>query len=504
MDKATGSPLRQASVPSDEVEVRPSRAAFLRSLLLDGAKLAIPGFYLPLRTLIEHYGYVTRDYRLLVLALGTTGLTVLSAVGAQRMGLSRASSVNVGVVIGLTLAFGGRLAVALPGSTWAVLVLLATGVALIIKLSRFRLIDYVVTWLTLVLWLWIGLTLIQTWISADELILSTADPAVVDLDEPEGDVVVVILDEYPNADIIARTLDLDMDGFVASMVDSGFHVDASLPASYAFTEFAIPAFLMLDLPALAGDVLSESSRRELQAVSGGRNAMFEAFEREGYRTTVVESGWSGLRCMENVDRCVVRSWYDEVTASVLESSLIGGLLADRLGSPFTLGSERVMAWIRNELPAVGRDEQDDLVIVHVMLPHTPIAFNASCAKGDPSPDLAVDGLAAQVLCANEVIELVSAATQDGLVTVVMGDHGSKLLGQTQLPPDHWTKEMIAERMRTLVAVRGLADCDEPLPRSTANVSVHLMRCLGADIAYLPDVAYATSVHGDPLVDVYPP
>lgn len=87
---------------------------------------------------------------------------------------------------------------------------------------------------------------------------------------------------------------------------------------------------------------------------------------------------------------------------------------------------------------------------------------------------------------------------------MMGDHGSSVLGQLELPPQQWTEAMVSERMRTMVAVRGISDCEEPPARSSVNVGIRFIRCLGGDISYVEDVALATSVRGEPLLDTYPP
>ena len=466
--------------------------------------IAVPAAYVPLVTLAEHYGFVTRDYRLLIIAV-TTAMAGYGIVhGLAYLGVAFDEAVDLVVVLLSGVALGRSLTRVLPGGVPGTVAALGAFLGALHVVRKHKIVHVAISWWVLFLGLGIVVAFGQAMINERTGISQTVSAEVGTLDAAEGDVVIVVFDEYPSIEFQDAQL-----GGLGSAVSSelnryGFDVQGAMPVSYSFTEYVLPAFFMLDLPLREGDRLTETGRSELIGALGGRNPIVRAFKAAGYRVTMIESGWSGLRCMEQVDLCVVRSWYDEVTSSVVGRSLLAPLAESTFGHPFTHGTQRSVAWLEDELPLLLADTQKDFVFVHVMLPHTPLSFGPDCETRASSDQADVLALVEQVKCANAVVAHVAAITDQAQVVVIMGDHGSKSQGQVYRPPQEWTQDMVRERMQTLVATRGLDECPEPPAGSSVNVAVRLTRCLGGDVPYVDDVSLITSVRGEPLVNRYSP
>lgn len=453
--------------------------------------------YVPIALLSDHPGYITRGYRLLFLAALLTILGLILTQIADHWLKPETSTRVVGLGLLILLAGGdagrantGRLVVA--GA-----VILAIG-ALLVRLEDSRFVSAVFWWLTGFLWLSMVIPYLLVAISDGGSHIADDQSQQVALDPGAGDVIIVMFDEFPGGSFAMSSLGVDMEAAEQNLSARGFETFRDVRVNYAITELALPSFFMMELPMGANQALSEGDRNALLGALGGRNAMVRAFDDAGYRVTMVESGWSGLRCMEIVDRCEVRSWYDEVGWSVARRSVFNGLVASAFGDPFTVGVDRSLTWLEADLPSVAADETPDLVIVHLMLPHTPIAFNAACGH-DPSA-----GLADQVACSNRIMLEIAEGTSNAGAVLMFGDHGTKTLGQLDLPADTWTQEMVDERMTTFAAVRWPAECGEAGPISVTNLAVRLVRCMGAtSVRYAADTSFATSLESEPLVEVFP-
>lgn len=460
----------------------------------DYATLISPGLFLPLSALISHWGYISRDYRLALWAVAVS----LAIVGLSRLLILRFrlrwASVEVLSLIATGLFLGGRVSHRVPGGTLTVVALMLVAVAVVVRLRDSTWPRLIIRWFCLMLWLWLGLALFQAVVYLGPGIeLGDAAPRIEDAG---GDVVIVFFDEFPNA-VTASSHGVGMEAHIEKLERMGFDVEPNIKATYAFTEMAIPSFFGLDLPLSAGEALSERKRAALLGSVGGENPFVDAFRRLGYRYTLIESGWAGLRCKEAVDVCEVRPVYDEAVYWVLSGTLAAG--AD-LRHPFTVGAHHGMMWIERHLGTLIDDDHRDLIVVHLLVPHGPFAFDAQCQPA-AHRTLRAD-FQSQTECANKMMQQVAQITQDAAVVVLTGDHGSNLANQTALHPTDWTAEMTTERMRTFAAVRGIGSCQEPPSSSVTNIAVRLIRCLGGrEVGYVEDIQLATSVRGEPLVQV---
>lgn len=463
-----------------------------RSLLLGAA-----AFYVPLSMLGSHPGFLTRDYRLF--AIGAAAMMVgWTLVRVLDHWFHPAKATDLAFVVMLVLAIGGRSAG--PTTPWTITAVLVTVIVLVLVVriqTSFASVAFL--WLGVTLWLWAlaGLTMaaIGSWSRGEPV-----TPVEATINPPDGDVVVAIFDEYPGATFAAESLGVDMSSLQGSLARSGFEVLGDIRANYAWTELALPSFFLLELPVAEGDSASEETRPEFLGAIGGDSPFVAAFKRAGFSVTLVESGWSGLRCMEMVDTCVVRSWFDEVTWSLARRSILNGMVASALGDPFALGVERTIDWMRSELPGLMSNGRDDLVILHLMVPHTPVIFDSDCTR---VAGARVD-VADQIGCANNLMLEMADTTGAAGVVLFVGDHGTKTLDQSSVVASEWTADMVDERMVTFAAIKGLAGCTETRPQSVTNLSIWIVRCLGADEPrYVPDISLGTSLQGEPLVELRP-
>ena len=469
-----------------------------RRLLLLGAA----SFYAPLTLLSEYWVVITRGYRLVGVGFVILGVSWLAAGLLSRYALPSRTSTNVVTLATVYLTLGGRLSRSLLGGHLMLIGLLVLSIAAIVRLRNLKAADLVVTWLALTLLLGIGAAGLMAVASYKPSPVKPSADSEIEVDADLGDVAIVIFDEYPSAQT-AHERGVDIAGHVTGLRREGFEVYPELAANYAFTEMSLPAFFLLDLPLTEGDSLSEADRHGLYALIGGESPFMRAFVRSGYKATVVESGWSGLRCMGIIHECVPRSIYDEVLATLINDSSLATRASSLLGSAFVHGTKRNLHWIEQHLSSLGDNNRRDIVIVHLMLPHWPIVFDPTCVVVEELKVDDVDRWADQVACANQTMAEVSSATQDFGLTVFMGDHGSQTQGQVDLAPEAWNPSMVRERMNTLAAVRGLDRCTEPAATSLTDLAVRIINCVSttAMIERVPANSYVTSTRGEPLIAV---
>jgi hypothetical protein len=463
----------------------------LRSLILGAT-----AFYVPLTLLADHPGYITRDYRLIAVGFALFGLNLAIAFVLDRW-LRTETSTNLVFVVSMAIAVGGRTAGPTLAWTMTAIAVFSVMVVLVVRLRHSPMLN---TWFAFFAG---GLWLLAIFRLLAAIIQSADSDSIVAWEEVGlhplgGDVVVVIFDEYPS-ETFAQGLGVEMWRLRDELAGRQFDVLGDIRANYAWSEFALPSFFMMALPKGAGDLVTEQARSEFLGALGGANPFVEAFQNVGFEVTLVESGWSGLRCMTVIDNCVVRSWYDEVTWSVARRSILNGVVASLAGDPFTLGVERNIAWMKTTLPSLSANGKLDLVIVHLLLPHTPVAFDSACDRID-----GIGQMRDQIQCANMLMVEVAEAASEAAIVVFFGDHGTKTMNQGSVPAGEWSQEMIDERMVTFAATRGLDGCSEPPAGSITNLSIRIVRCLGSSTpAYVEDTSFGSSLDGESLVEMKP-
>lgn len=295
-------------------------------------------------------------------------------------------------------------------------------------------------------------------------------PAALPLAETSdgsGDILLLVLDEYPMAEVAEAWFGHDMSPLLALLRDEGFETPRVSWSHNTYTSVAVPA--MLDLiqvvdPTSVGDW--DHLKKNYETIRGA-NFTVQALKSAGFRQIHVESGWNGDDCGAP-DECLRTSWLDEATWLLLEPSLFHPLIEDRFGSWIAWTS---MTTVENLLETDAfRNNTRDFVYAHLLLPHTPEVVDEECKVLDPRDRLPQhDGISPQLTCVDALVAQVLETIPADTTVVITGDHGTATRGQHHRNPSDWDDDDIAERLGTFLAYRLPDGCPEPnLP---TNVSV---------------------------------
>lgn len=322
------------------------------------------------------------------------------------------------------------------------------------------------------------------------------------------DIYVVVFDGYPGS--LALAQDEIGDGEVdlhAELNSRGFQVPTSW-TSYWTTTLAIPSLLEMGYPVTSGDPTSLESIDRLQKSIGGDNETRRVLEENGYRTHMVEAGWSGGSCGSGFDQCEPSPMLDDVMFLTTYRTAARPILGLSAG-PFAVGTLAAFDWLIENGPSLSTNASPDFVFTHVVAPHAPYVLQGDCSRtGDErtvtagfvdeeSTVSSGEGLEAQMDCVESLmVDFVDRLQEDDVV-VLVSDHGSASRGQLDESNAPWTQEAIVERMNNLVAARLPDSCRVADPVMLPNVMRHVFSCFSSqELAPLPERMWV-----NPMVEI---
>jgi hypothetical protein len=309
----------------------------------------------------------------------------------------------------------------------------------------------------------------------------------------DRDVVVLVADAYPSAEVLSEFYDYDNSGFIESIRSMGFTA-GDIHANYSLTTLSVPSVLQMDYVAGANDILTDSDTNALFEVLGGENVFATTLVDSGYRYIFVESGWLGTQCGASVDICVTPPWPGETFFDIGFRTILRDLPGFVTGTQFNRGAQNAIHWLESELPVYLHNGEKDYIYVHILVPHPPLFFKSDCSverRADmggfaiTGPDVIGAGNDArraayleQVECVNSVVlNTASRVVDASAVLVFFGDHGPDGTEQLYSHGDVWTEAQIAERFGTFSAV-SVPDCPVEHPLSLVDLLPPVMECLG--------------------------
>lgn len=332
------------------------------------------------------------------------------------------------------------------------------------------------------------------------------------------DVVLLILDGYVRADVLADQFDHDNGPFLDGLRSLGFQIADEAQANYSFTYAALSAMFDQDYVYDLGPVVVEEHAAARNALSGNP-VMFDRFRAAGYEIAFTENAWQGSHCGAAVDICIRDGFMQTVLWDASQTTILAPVVKNFQANPFnTVSMEHL-----ESLPSYIADDRIDgvprLIVAHVILPHPPFLRDAECnyvtssvrrAFTTPSEELIAnrrDYYTEQMTCTNEKVLATLGeilAERPDTIVMITGDHGS---GSTQLAnadSSEWSDEGIAERMSILSAYR-VPGCENNLYSTITpvNGSRLISACaIGDDANLLPDNSWWVPATGrGSVVDV---
>ncbi|MGH8945991.1 MAG: sulfatase-like hydrolase/transferase [Acidimicrobiia bacterium] len=312
------------------------------------------------------------------------------------------------------------------------------------------------------------------------------------------DIFLVILDGYAGRVSARRDQGIHDPQWWSSLAELGFQNPSSAWSSYPSTTGSVTSLLEMSYILHSGPGISSATQMALYETIAGDNALVRTLRSAGYRTTMVESGWSGSSCGPLVDHCVSSPLLDEATFWVLSQTILWPAVEEHFGYSFTAGARGVMAWMLENGKRIASDAKPDLVFAHVVAPHPPFFLSADCSLAySPKRSGVTFARARDDLAEREVAYLEQTSCVDGFMTelartlpptsaiVFTADHGTDRRNQIVQPPEDWDQSELSERFNVLLSVR-IPGCDVGEVVLLPNLFRRVLSCLATDkLADLP-------------------
>lgn len=328
--------------------------------------------------------------------------------------------------------------------------------------------------------------------------------AIRDVDDTAPDVVLLVLDGYGRADVLARNFDADTSGFLGELETHGFFVAGDATTNYPFTYAAVSSMLNASYTIDAGPI-DEGEYAMIREALSGQTGMFQQFAVAGYETRYLLNAWAGSHCGGLVDVCVSGGIVGRSLWNLARMTILSPLVDEIWRNPLNNLSVDQLTALDDILLAPSRDGRPVFTFAHIILPHVPLRLAEDCSRTDggpatewgSQPELRSERRAryrAQVTCVNAlVLEALDRflADRPDAVVMITADHGPG----ASLNPNHSAETVpdagLAERIPILSAYR-LPGCEGSYRSdiTPVNGARAVLRCaLGSDVEPLDDITY---------------
>jgi hypothetical protein len=334
----------------------------------------------------------------------------------------------------------------------------------------------------------------------------TQAPTIVD-SPPSGrveDVVLVVVDAYPSLRIAESWFGHDALMLRRSLEGLGFVIEADAWGRHTYAPLSVASILQLQSVVREGPTSPSMNWSSLFEITRGDNVVSATLRSAGFHYTHIESGWDGTSCGPKVDRCVPAPWLEEQAWQVIAPSVFASSFEDRY---FTIsGTFHTAQALDDELRALTANGSHDYLFAHLLLPHTPVRVDSSCALVDYPADIETDEVrfraatSAQMSCADRLLSAGLESVGDDTAVLIAGDHGPSTRLQLGLAPHDWSDADIAERFSVLLAYKLPQTCPGPdIPDLVAAMAA-VMSC-AVDRSYIaPPPEYLIGIDSPESID----
>ena len=291
---------------------------------------------------------------------------------------------------------------------------------------------------------------------------------------PKADVIVIVLDGFASPAVTASSFGEEL-AFVRRLEAVGFTVPDLAWAPSTRTELSVGSYLEQELLQLPD-----------KNVLRGDGSLLGGSVAQSHRISYVESGWYGTVCGSSVDVCYQRYLVDDSVQAVIDLNLLNQWTYTEWGHAFGNNALRAMRDARTGLEEIQRNEVDDFLFAHILMPHEPYMFDSSCNRvpvpiglpdGQPvANDREKAAYHEQAACVGRLLVEFSEAVDPNSIVVIAGDHGTTFGGQMYRPAVDWTEPEVLERGSTFLAYRLPTGCETPSGSSTMEALSMAIEC----------------------------
>lgn len=473
--------------PDSPASTAPPESAESKLRPVDLLVLIVAAAHWPLGIMARNYWRLVHPERVAVLIVVLGGLACLFAYVLMKLGTPRRSAVFTTLIAIVLFTRGGPVLWRFDGLGWVLLGGLVVGAWV---LSRRLEGESVIQIASVVLVVTIGsgpfILGMTTWQAMGQSQIDRGIGVQVDLVE-QPDIYLIVVDGYPGRLALEQQFGYRDDALIEAFTDRGFDVPVSSWSPYWSTELSVPAMLEMAYPVQSGE-LTNRTRSDLYRILGGDNRLLSTLAIHGYRTTMIESGWSGSSCGDAYDVCLASDWLDDLMFLALWDGILSRQLVAHLSHPYTLNTKHSMALLESLVASASSDGQPSFVFGHLVAPHPPYFLDSDCQRvvsserlGDSllingvPEDTRRDFFLDQAQCVNSfMIGLADLIGPDDVV-VFVGDHGTdahlELLKTGNPDPD-----ALIERLNVFAAARLDPDCDLGEVVMTTNLMRRVLSC----------------------------
>ncbi len=345
-----------------------------------------------------------------------------------------------------------------------------------------------------------------------------ADPPAADQRPGQArDMVLILLDGYPRADVLDRYFGYDNTPFLEALTDRGFEVAAEAGANYAWTELTLLSMLHMEhaveineFSERAGGERSQPWLRELT----NQNPVFELVRAAGYDVVTIGTNIDHVT-LRSADIALRPSGPSDFELHLLRSTALGGAVSLLDPASVSRSHRDEVLWGMETLERQASNPRGGrLLIAHVLSPHMPAVFEPDGslrvvpfdhdffddfrALGGQTPDEWNTAFIGQLEFINartlQAINVIVDGNPDADV-VVMSDHGTG----SQYRPDQPALNA-DERYSSLFAAR-TPGIPSPFADDQTPVNVFprwLNARFGLALPEVPDTAFAGYLDLQPI------
>jgi hypothetical protein len=317
------------------------------------------------------------------------------------------------------------------------------------------------------------------------------------------DVVVVVVDSYPNLRIAEAWFGHEPSELVSMLHSQGFTVPPSAWSQHTFTSLSVSSMLQMARVIEPGSTSEWRDRSSLWRILRGDNRVARSLQSAGFEYTHIESGWDGTSCGPTVDHCIPAPWFDEKAWVLLQPTLLGEWVENR--NHVYTGTMSTAKALEEKLPELLTNGSHDFVFAHFLLPHAPFLVEGDCRlRADSGRPEELPGLrilaADQMACVDRLLESALLSVDDDTALLLTGDHGSSTGGQIGKDPDDWSDADIAERFGVFMAYALPDSCAKPTLPDPAVTMAAILACALEGRFDTPSPRYLIGMDGPVAVD----
>lgn len=330
------------------------------------------------------------------------------------------------------------------------------------------------------------------------------DPVSVNASGQVEDVVVLIVDTYPNLTFAESRLAHDPGALVGGLEHNGLSVASNAWSRHTFTSVSVSSILELQSVIDPGPKGPWENRSSLFRILRGDNFVSRTLQSAGFEYTHIASGWDGTTCGPTVDRCVASPWLDDQVHLLLSSTIAADWIESR--HPFLGGTLNTANELGVQLDALQSNGSHDYVFAHFMLPHDPVLVDEECdptiTPDDISRDVAqrISATSAQMSCVDRLLTAVTEELDSDTAILLTGDHGTSTNDQVAVNGTDWSDQDIAERFGVLMAYKLPVGCEAPSSADPIVAMSALLTCSVGQELVAPPAEYLIGYEDPVLVD----